>query len=204
MTKKTKRNQKRTNNKTSKVKRRNGSLYFSDFPDFRPNLTPREMFSMGSFGGTYWRPIYSSVTQKHYKNVHRKYPFLRGIEETMMSCKEYDKQKNKYGVKVGTSLEFWEGKKWITRYHPYGWVHWYCDFYKGKRSPDDRRQIDRWKNLAGANGRFFKFLVTQIQKKKKEFKDESVSPKIRQVLQHWAYKINAKDFNNELNSRKNN
>ena len=113
-------------------------MYFSDFPDFRPNLTPREMFSMGSFGGTYWRPIYSSVTQKHYKNVHRKYPFLRGIEETMMSCKEYDKQKNKYGVKVGTSLEFWEGKKWITRYHPYGWVHWYCDFYKGKRSPDER------------------------------------------------------------------
>lgn len=29
----------------------------SNYPDFKPNLTPRDMFRMGSFGGTYWRPI---------------------------------------------------------------------------------------------------------------------------------------------------
>ena len=43
-------------------------IIFADYPDFRPNLSPKDMFSMGSFGGTYWRPIYSSVTEKNYKN----------------------------------------------------------------------------------------------------------------------------------------
>ena len=42
-----------------------GEIIFKDYPDFRPNLTPREMFKLGSFGGTYWRPIYSSVTKKY-------------------------------------------------------------------------------------------------------------------------------------------
>ena len=41
---------------------------FKDFPEFRPNLCPEEMFRAGSFGGTYWRPISSSVTGKKYKN----------------------------------------------------------------------------------------------------------------------------------------
>lgn len=31
------------------------TLYFADFPDFRPNLTPKEVLQMGSFGGTYFR-----------------------------------------------------------------------------------------------------------------------------------------------------
>ena len=26
-----------------------GEIVFSDYPDFRPNLTPREMFQLGSF-----------------------------------------------------------------------------------------------------------------------------------------------------------
>ena len=34
-------------------KTRYGEIMFKDFPDFRPNLTPREIFKMGSFGGTY-------------------------------------------------------------------------------------------------------------------------------------------------------
>ena len=51
-----------------------GEIIFKDYPDFKPNLTPREVLKLGSFGGTYWRPIYSSVTNKNYKNVHKKYP----------------------------------------------------------------------------------------------------------------------------------
>ena len=39
---------------------------FKDFPEFRPNLSPREIFLLGSFGGTYWRPIDSSVKNKNY------------------------------------------------------------------------------------------------------------------------------------------
>lgn len=183
--------------------RKNGKLFFEDYPDFCPNLTPREMFKAGSFGGTYWRPIYSKVNKKNYKNVHKKYPkgWWKNIPETHLSSPDYDKDINKYKVKVGTSLEFWESKKWIESSHPYGWVHWYCDFYLGKRSSDDERQIARWKGLAGTNGRFMKFLVTQIQKKGGTYNDFSVSPKIRQVLQHWGYKLTLGDFNREVRER---
>lgn len=202
---KTKKNNVRPKNVTVKQKKRNGSLYFKDYPEFRPNLTPREMFQLGSFGGTYWRPIYSRVTKTKYSNIHKKYPktWWEGIPDEHLSSVHYNKDINKYKVKVGTSLEFWEGKNWITKYNPYGWVHWYCDFYMGKRSPDDKRQIKRWSSLAGTNGRFRKFLITQIVKKKGEYNDFTISPKIRQVLQHWGYKLNKNDYTSELESRKN-
>jgi hypothetical protein len=189
------------NNKT--VKKRSGKIYFDDYPDFRPNLSPRQMFKLGSFGGTYWRPIKSKFSNNTLKNKHKKYPssWWSGIPEDDLSSPDYDIKKNKYKVKVGTTLEFWESKNWIKSSHPYGWVHWYCDFYNGKRGSDDIRQINRWKSLAGTNGRFFKFLITQIQKKNGSYNDENISPKIRQVLQHWGYKLTKKDFDNEMKKR---
>ena len=200
--KQTQKNTKTRNNKTLKMKRRRGHLYFSDHPEFTPNLTPRQMFELGSFGGTYWRPIYSKITGKSYKNVHKRYPYWANIPPEDLVSETYDTKKNKYQCKVGTSLEFWEGKKWITKYHPYGWVHWYCDFCMGRRCPDDARQISRWAGLAGPNGRFRKFLVTQILKKRGTWNDNTTSPKIRQVLQHWGYKLSLADFQKELSARK--
>lgn len=177
---------------------------FSDYPEFTPNLTPQEMFELGSFGGTYWRPIYSGVLKKKLKPPLNDYPksWWKNIPMENLVSEEYDKSKNKYKVKVGTSLEFWESKKWIKPSHPYGWVQWYCDFYMGKRSKDDERQIKRWLGIAGPRGRFMRFLVTQILKKKTDYNDETVSPKIRQVLQHWGYKLTKKDFDNEVKRRK--
>ena len=35
---------------------------------FKPNRSPKRVFQMGAFGGTYFRPIYSSVTGKSYKS----------------------------------------------------------------------------------------------------------------------------------------
>jgi hypothetical protein len=177
---------------------------FSDYPEFTPNLTPQEIFELGSFGGTYWRPIYSGVLKKKLKPPLSDYPksWWKNIPMENLVSEEYDKSKNKYKVKVGTSLEFWESKKWIKPSHPYGWVQWYCDFYMGKRSDDDERQIKRWLGIAGPRGRFMRFLVTQILKKKTDYNDENVSPKIRQVLQHWGYKLTKKDFDNEVERRK--
>jgi hypothetical protein len=166
-------------------------IIFSDYPEFRPNLTPREIFKLGSFGGTYWRPIYSSITNKHYKDIHHKYPksWFDDIPENKLSNEYYNKDINKYKVKVGTSLEFWEEKKWITKYNPYGWVHWYCDFYNGNRTADDSRQIHRWLRTAGPNSRFRKWLIRLVKENNKEWNDYSVSPAIRQTLQHWGYQL---------------
>ena len=168
------------------------SIQFKDHPEFRPNLTPRQIFELGSFGGTYWRPIYSDVTQKQYKNVHHEnYPksWLKGIPESKLSMDwdNYDINVNKYKVKVGTTLEFWQERDWINKLHPYGWVQWYCDFYyiykdQNRNTSDDSRQIRRWRNLAGPNGRFRRRLINMV----KEGKD---SPAIRQTLQHWAFRL---------------
>lgn len=173
------------------------TLKFKDYPDFKPNMTPREIFRQGSFGGTYWRPIYSKITNKHYKNQHKKYPktWWSGIPDNLLVSESCDKTKNKYGVNVGTSLDFWESKGWITEHNPYGWVDWYCGFYNGKRGPDDERQIARWKSLAGLNGRFRKWLINIIKKKNGSWNDYAISPKIRQTLLHWGYELTYNDFN---------
>lgn len=87
-------------------------LKFKDYPEFKPNVSPKEMFNKGSFGGTYWRPIYSNITKKNHKNRHKKYKWLKNIpdDKLIKPFKDYDKKINKYGVKVGTTLSFWEKK----------------------------------------------------------------------------------------------
>lgn len=176
---------------------KNNEIIFPDFPDFKPNLTPKEIFELGSFGGTYWRPIYSCITKKNYKNIHKKYPksWWEGIPDNWLVTPwdEYDKNINKYKVKVGTTLEFWQCKNWITKYHPYGWVEWYCDFYEGKRCADDERQVKRWIRTAGSKSRFRRALINLILKENGKFDDFSISPKRRQTLQHWAYVLTKKD-----------
>jgi hypothetical protein len=193
-----KKNKKKTAKK-NKQKKQMDNKYF------KPNLTPRQMFEMGSFGGTYWRPIKSKFFDKEIKNKHKKYSFFKDIPDNLMtrSFDNYDMKLNKYKKKVGTTLQLWEKNNWINKTHPYGWVQWYCDYYSGKSSKDDARQIKRWQQLAGPNGRFRKWLVTQILQKgnRSRWNDETISPAIRQTLQHWGYKLTKKDFEKELKNR---
>ena len=172
---------------------KHGVIQFKDHPEFTPNLTPQEIFELGSFGGTYWRPIHSAVTGKNYSNLHKQYGWKRIPDNKMTRAwDDYDISINRYKVKVGTTLEFWESKGWITKYNPYGWVHWYCDFYKGKRGPDDVRQIKRWLQTAGPNSRFRRWLIRLISEGGR-WNDVMISPKIRQTLQHWGYRLTARD-----------
>ena len=36
---------------------------------------------------------------------------------------------NKYGVKCGTSLRFWENKGWINKTDPFDWFQWYFRYW---------------------------------------------------------------------------
>jgi len=188
-----KRNNRRSNRKV------NSKRSIKNHPDFKPNQSPKQVFKKGAFGGTYFRPINSSITGKSHRSsdVIREYPksWFSGINiETHVTSSKYDKKINKYGVKCGSSLEDWESSGWIVEQDPYGWFQWYCRYYKGRRTKDDERQIERWKKLAGPNGRFRKRLINMIKKKNTTYDDETVSPVIRQVLLHWAYELRPGDL----------
>ena len=99
-----------------------------------PDKTLVEIIKEGAFGGTYFRDIYSSVNNKWYKNSWKEFDFLKDVDVKYYSSNFYDVKVNKYGVKCGTSLRFWENKGWINGQDPYGWCQWYCRYYLGRRS----------------------------------------------------------------------
>ena len=82
---------------------------------------------------------------------------------------------NKYGVKCRTSLRFWEYKCWINKIDSFGWFQWYFRYWLGRRSKDDKRQINRWeKNV----GRFRGNLVKMVRDAGSKFDDYSISSKL--------------------------
>ena len=173
---------------------------------FKPNKTPKQVFKMGAFGGTYFRPIYSSVTNKNYTpgEAMRGLPksWFQGLDmKTKVTSSTYDKKINKYKVKCGSTLEAWENSGWIDKQDPYGWFQWYCRYCTGRRTEDDERQIGRWLKLAGPNGRFRRTLMNKIIKKDTTYDDFSVSPVIRQVLLHWGYQLTKKDLDTYKKSK---
>lgn len=182
----------------SEVKRnKKGQLVFEDHPEFCPNMSPKEVLQAGSFGGTYFRPIYSSITKQHYKDVHKELPqdWLQGLDmHKQVSSAVYREDVNTYKVKCGGSLEMWESSGWIKPQDPYGWFQWYCRFYQGRRTEDDARQISRWAKCAGVKGRWRNNLITKVVRAGRRFEDHSVSPVVRQTLQHWGYRLTEEDY----------
>ncbi len=86
------------------------------------------MLQAGSFGGTYFRPIYSSVTKTQYDDkVWQEFPsdWFEGLNiGKQVTSKTYRPEVNRYGVKCGGDLNMWEGSGWITAIDPYGWFMW--------------------------------------------------------------------------------
>jgi hypothetical protein len=163
--------------------------------DFHPNLTPEEVLRAGSFGGTYFRPITSAVTNVRYNakdvlkdTVHPSW--IKGLDQkTQLTSSTYRPQMNKFGVKCGGSLGMWESSGWIADCDPYGWFQWYCRFYQGRRCSDDARQVSRWLKSAGPKGRFRSQLCNKILAANTSHDDRSISPVIRQTMLHWGLDI---------------
>ena len=78
--------------------------------DFKPNKTPVEIIRESAFGGTYFRDIYSSVNDKLYKSSWKEFDVLKDIYQKYYCSDHYDVSLNKYRVKCGASLRFWENK----------------------------------------------------------------------------------------------
>ena len=77
-------------------------------------------------------------------------------------------------------------KGWIDEeIDPRGWIQWYCNFYNGRRTIDDKRQIKRWKNFASkSSGRFrirYQNLITKEKSNKIDF-----HPVLQQNLLEWG------------------
>jgi len=174
-----------------------GCLIFDDAPSFKPNMSPEDVLRAGSFGGTYYRPIKSSVTGISYDKMWLEFPqdWFKDLKtKTLVSSLTYRNEINKYKVKCGGDLNMWESSGWIKKQDPYGWYHWYCRFYLGRRTEDDERQMKRWANCTGAKGRWKNNLIGKIFRGGKKFDDFKVSPVVRQILLHWGYTLTKADY----------
>ena len=139
------------------------------------------MIKEGTFGGTYFRDIYSGVNGKWYKKSGKEFDQLKDVRQKVYCSYYYDVSVSKYGVKRGTSLRFWENKGWINKIYPYGWFQWYFRYWLGRRWEGNERQINRWKKIVSrCRGK----LVMMIKDAGSKFDDYLTSPKIRQILLH--------------------
>ena len=134
-------------------------------PDFRPELTPREMLTLGVFGGKYLTDCRAEFPASWFVNAK-------------LCHARHDPALNFFGVNASQPLAVWRKKGWIYREDPRGWFQWYCRYYMGRRGPDDERQIKRWKAIRRH--------IAQLQKHCRKG-DLSCRRAQRQALLHWAY-----------------
>ncbi len=134
-------------------------------PDFKPELTPKQMLKLGVFGGKYMTDC---------QNEFPKDWFIKA----KLSPKKPNPKLNFFGVAASQPLAVWRKKGWIHPDDPRGWFQWYCRYFMGRRHSDDERQIKRWKAI--------KRHAAQIKKNCLPG-DWRCRPKQRQALLHWAY-----------------
>ena len=134
-------------------------------PEFKPDLTPAEMLSLGVFCGKYMTDCRKEFPASWFKTAK----LAKGAR---------DRSLNYFGVDASQPLSVWKQKGWIYEDDPRGWFQWYCRYYMGRRLPDeDRRQIKRWKAIRRH--------VRQIEINC-EPGDIGCRRRQRQALLHWA------------------
>ncbi|EHH10289.1 hypothetical protein [Mesorhizobium amorphae] len=102
-------------------------------PEFRPELTPKEMLRLGVFGG------------KYMSDTKNEFP-ADWFEGAKLACGKSDPALNYFGVNASQPLSVWRAKGWLHPDDPRGWFQSYCRYYLGRRMPEeDLRQIGRWK-----------------------------------------------------------
>jgi hypothetical protein len=135
-------------------------------PEFRPQLTPKQMLRLGVFGGRYMTDCRREFPAAWFKGAK----LARGRRDPAL---------NFFGVDASQPLSEWRRKGWLHRDDPRGWFQWYCRYYLGRRMPEeDRRQIRRWKAIRRH--------VRQVQKYC-EPGELTCRRRQRQALLHWAY-----------------
>lgn len=135
-------------------------------PEFKPELSPKELLELGIFGGKYMTDCKNEFPSDWFENAK-------------LSPEKKDISLNYYHVDASLPLKTWQEKGWIHPDDPRGWFQWYCRYYYGRRLPEeDRFQIKRWKAIKRHAGAI---------KKNCPNKDQSCRKKQRQTLLHWAY-----------------
>lgn len=134
-------------------------------PGFKPQLTPREMLSLGVFGGKYMTDCQAEFPGSWFANAKLCSAF-------------HDPALNFFGINASQPLAIWRKKRWIYHEDPRGWFQWYCRYYMGRRSFDDDRQIKRWRAINRH--------VSQVRANCQPG-DLDCRPRQRQALLHWAY-----------------
>jgi hypothetical protein len=135
-------------------------------PEFKPELTPKEMLELGVFGG------------KYMTDTRNEFP-ASWFTKARLSPSKRDPKLNYFGIDASQPLSVWRQKGWIHDHDPRGWFQWYCRYYMGRRIPgEDGRQIGRWKAMRRH--------IAQIRHNC-DRGDFSCRPRQRQALLHWAY-----------------
>lgn len=107
-------------------------------PEFKPDLSPKQMLKLGVFGGVYMRDCAKEFPKDWFD----------GAKFAPEGIKKPVAEINFFGVNASQSLAVWRKKGWINENDPRGWFQWYCRYYMGRRMPDeDARQIKRWRAI---------------------------------------------------------
>ncbi len=135
-------------------------------PQFKPDLSPKQMLQLGVFGGKYMTDCRNEFPPSWFARAK-------------LSGEKANKEFNYFQVYASQPLSVWKAKSWIYPDDPRGWFQWYCRYYMGRRIPgEDERQIKRWRAI-----------VRHIAQLRKNCRvgDISCRRRQRQALLHWAY-----------------